>query len=418
MSRARVFDLFLFMASLAIAFGANHAVVLDHTYILALILYWAFSSFYYQLRIVTRSGNSNIDYAISYTSSFGIFAGPLGTFLFEVFYRFTVFFYKKKTKTADPGEFLDTFYNIGSFALGGSASYYLYTLLYPFAEKIPLGVGYWLLFLLVVCVTTTLSSGFIVITFALSGDITTRHEAYNIMFKNRNLLDFSKVTLTNALLLRLLQMEKWEMLIALFLLNYIVSLSFYSKSQSAQHKFERDKFEQMAYQDFLTGTFNRAHMDKMMKELGQSGENIGVVVADIDRFKKINDTYNHAVGDRVIIHFAETLKAHLQEKDILFRSGGEEFTIFLRNKTFEQCRTQIQEILDDIHEHSVTAEFEEENITVVYSASFGLYYYKAAPGQKTSIEKGYVCADQLLLESKKLGRNRLSWKNELELPES
>lgn len=264
MSKARVFDLFLFVASLAIAFIPAHAVVLDATYIKALLLYTIFSSIYFQLRIVTRSGNSTIDYAISYTSSFGIFAGPLGTLLFETVYRFIVYFYKKKTKTADPGEFLDTFYNIGSFTLGGSAAYYLYTALSPLADKLLL--GYWLLFLLVVCVTTLLSSTFLVLTFALSGDIKTRREARNLLFRSRNLLDFSKVALSNALLLRLLQMEKWEMLIALFLLNYVVSISFYSKSQSAQHKYERDKFEQMAYRDFLTGTYNRAHMDKMMKE--------------------------------------------------------------------------------------------------------------------------------------------------------
>ncbi|MGN7763240.1 GGDEF domain-containing protein [Paenibacillus sp. 22594] len=412
MSKARVFDLFLFVASVVIAYGARHAVVLDHAYLKALILYWAFSSIYYQLRIVARSGNSVIDYTISYTSSFGIFAGPLGTFLFEVLYRFTVFFYKKKTKTEDPGEFLDTFYNIGSFTIGGSAGYYLYAQLRPYAEYMPL--GYWLLFLLVVCVTTFVSSGFLTLTFALSGDVTTRKEAMNLLLRGRNLLDFSKVTLTNALLLRLLQMEKWEMLIALFLLNYVVSISFYSKSQSAQHKFERDKFEQMAYRDFLTGTFNRAHMDKMMKELNHSSECIGIVVADIDRFKKINDTYNHAVGDRVIIHFANTLKSHMQEEDILFRSGGEEFTMFLRHKSFEDCHAQIQGILDTIAGHSVTAEYEDQRINVVYSASFGLYYYKAEAGQRTSMEKGYVYADQLLLESKKLGRNRLSYKNELE----
>lgn len=409
MSKARLFDLSLFAAAVILALLTHPAVVLDGTYIKAMLLYWVFASFYFQLRIVTRKGNSTIDYAISYTSSFGIFAGPLGTLIYEFFYRTTVYIYKKKTKTADPGEFLDAFYNIGSFTLGGTAAYYLYTLLYPAASHVP--GGYWLLFLLVVCVTTFLSSGFLVITFALSGDITTRKEALDLLFKSRNLLDFSKVALTNALLLRLLQMEKWEMLIALFLLNYIVSLSFFSKSQSAQHKFERDKFEQMAYQDFLTGTFNRAHMDKMMNELDHSSEYIGIVVADIDRFKKINDTYNHAVGDRVIIHFADTLKARLQEEDILFRSGGEEFTLFLRGKSYRECRLIIQEMLLDIEGSSAAADYEDQQIKVSYSASFGLYYFKA--DQSISMEKGYVRADQLLLESKKLGRNRLSSHNAL-----
>ncbi|WP_042203420.1 GGDEF domain-containing protein [Paenibacillus camerounensis] len=409
MSKARLFDLSLFAAAVGLALFTHPTVVLDGIYIKAMLLYWAFASFYFQLRIVTRSGNSTIDYAISYTSSFGIFAGPLGTLIYEILYRTTVYCYKKKTKTADPGEFLDTFFNIGSFTLGGTAAYYLYTLLYPLAVRLP--AGYWLLFLLVVCVTTFLSSGFLVISFILSGDIKTRKEALHLLFRSRNLLDFSKVALTNALLLLLLQMEQWEMLIALFLLNYIVSLSFFTKSQIAQHKFERDKFEQMAYQDFLTGTFNRAHMDKMMNELDCSGEYIGVVVADIDRFKKINDTYNHAVGDKVILHFANMLKAHLPEEDILFRSGGEEFTIFLRNKSFRGCGLIVQEILLDVGSHSATAEYLDKQIEVSYSASFGLYYFKA--DQSTSMEKGYVRADQLLLESKKLGRNRLSSKNAL-----
>ncbi|MNW65831.1 hypothetical protein D3C74_442520 [compost metagenome] len=89
--------------------------------------------------------------------------------------------------------------------------------------------------------------------------------------------------------------------------------------------------------------------------------------------------------------------------------------MFLRHKSFGECRTQIQGILDTISGHSTTAEYEDQWINVVYTASFGLYYYQAAPGQQTSMEKAYVYADQLLLESKKLGRNRLRYTNELEV---
>ncbi|MFD2880251.1 diguanylate cyclase domain-containing protein [Paenibacillus rhizoplanae] len=88
-----------------------------------------------------------------------------------------------------------------------------------------------------------------------------------------------------------------------------------------------------------------------------------------------------------MVHFAKTLQKHLHEGDILFRSGGEEFTLFLRDKTFEECQRQIQEMLDSLHDHSVSAEFEEQVIRVPYSASFGLFYYKADPEQKTSMEK-------------------------------
>ncbi|MDQ0196505.1 GGDEF domain-containing protein [Paenibacillus wynnii] len=316
--------------------------------------------------------------------------------------------YKKLTKTDDPEEFLDTFYNIGSFALTGSISYYLYQYLYPGFSSFPF--GFWLLIFLLTVISSVLSSTFISITCWISRDITTRQEIINLYIGNRSMLDMGKIALSNGLLLLFLQEGNWDRLISVFLLNYIVSRSFYSKSQSVQNKFERDKFEQMAYQDFLTGTFNRSYMDKTMKELEQGEEWIGVAVADIDKFKKINDAYNHAVGDRVIQHFADTLTSFLNNDDYLFRSGGEEFTLFMRNKTFEQTLFLVEEILHGIEKSTVKAEYKDQNIEITYTASFGLYYYKINP--KVSIEKAYVNADQLLLESKVLGRNRVSSKLE------
>lgn len=199
------------------------------------------------------------------------------------------------------------------------------------------------------------------------------------------------------------------MLIILFLLNYVVSRSFYEKSQNIQTKLERDKFEQMAYTDFLTGVHNRTFMDKKMAELSSTGENIGIVVTDIDKFKGINDTYNHAVGDKVIQHFASTLKSYLDEDDYLFRSGGEEFTLCLRNRNFEETEALIHKIQSGIQHGSVNAEYNGENIEIFYTASFGLYYYKV--NEYISMEKAYILADELMFESKQLGKNRVSCKN-------
>ncbi|WP_410512821.1 GGDEF domain-containing protein [Paenibacillus sp. BR2-3] len=408
MLKARIFDFLLFLTSIVVAFGSEGIIVHNHIYLKALLVYLIFSSIYYHLRIVSKTGNSNIEYGISYSSSFGVFTGPLGVFIFETLYRFTVYFYKKWTKTADPEEFLDTFYNIGSFTLCSSIGYYLYQYLYPGFSGIPF--GFWILMFLLIVVITLLSSFFLIITSYFSGDITTRWEAFNLIIRNRSLLDITKIAISNCLLLLFLQEGRWDILISVFLLNYIVSRSFYSKSQSIQNKFERDKFKQMAYKDFLTGSYNRAYMDKKMKELDQTEEWIGIAVADIDKFKKINDEYNHAVGDQVIRHFADTLTSLLHEDDLLFRSGGEEFTIFLRNKSFEQTAGLMEQILHGIQNSSVKVEYGETSAHITYTASFGLYYYKINPNVST--EKGYVNADNLLLESKKLGRNRVSVKYE------
>ncbi|MBT2687313.1 GGDEF domain-containing protein [Bacillus sp. ISL-47] len=402
----RIFILSLFFISMALAFSSKGIIVESPVYLKALIIYWFFSSLYHHLRILSKNGSTSMDYGINYSLSIGLFTGPLGLFIFESIYRFTVYFNKKRTKTADPDEFVHTFYNIGSFVLSNSIAFYLFSFLYPLLEPVPF--GFWIVMLILITITSILSDTFLITIFTLLGDIKTKREAIDFI-KTRSILDMGKIAFTNGLLLLFLQEEKWEMLISLFFLNYLVSRSFLSKSQMLQNKIERDKFEQMAYTDFLTGVYNRAFMDKKMSELNKTDEHVGIVVADIDKFKRINDSYNHAVGDHAIRHFANTLKSHLSKEDYLFRSGGEEFTIFLRNRNYEQSVLLVEQLRQGIENSSFEAEFKEENISLSYTASFGLFFYKV--NEELSIEKAYVYADQMLLRAKELGKNRLSSRN-------
>ncbi|WP_059171738.1 GGDEF domain-containing protein [Bacillus sp. FJAT-27445] len=403
MWRARIFDFVLFFFALAIAVYSGSLDVQTSLYIKALFLFWAFSTLYHHLRVVKKTGNTTVDYGITYSLSFGIFAGPLGLFIFETIYRFTIYFNRKRTNTADPDEFWDTFYNIGSFTLAYSAAYYLYNLLVPVFEPIPF--GYWILLILLVIVSSFLIDTFLIIVFSMLGDINTLKDAIDF-YKSRSLTDMGKTAFTNGLLLLFIHDAEWGALIALFFLNYLVSLSFYSKSQSIQDKYERDKFEQMAYTDFLTGINNRAFMDKRMAELSETEEYIGIVVADIDKFKSINDSYNHSVGDQVIQQFAQKLKSYLNVNDNLFRSGGEEFTLFLRNRNYSQCLELVGRILRGVENSSVEVEFGSKTVAISYTSSFGLYFYRIS--EHIPLEKGYILADQLLLESKQDGRNRLT----------
>jgi diguanylate cyclase (GGDEF)-like protein len=409
MQKARLFDLTLFFAALALALYTAQIAVHFDIYLMALLVYWFFSSLYYHLRIVNKSGNTSFEYVISYSISIGIFTGPLGLFIFEAIYRFTVYFTKKWTKTADSQEFLDTFYNIGSHVLGNSIAFYLFANLYPRFQDFPF--GFWIVMLFLVAISSFLTTSFLGISFLLSGDLKNLREVITFITKSRSGLDIATVTLTNGLLLLFLQEKRWEPLICLFILNYLVSVSLVSKAQNIQNKLERDQFEQMAYTDFLTGIPNRAFMNKKIIELNHSGECIAIVVADIDKFKSINDNYNHAVGDRVIQHFADTLKSSVTEDDFLFRSGGEEFTIFLRKRNYEQSLEFVEESRQALEDTSVKVEFHSKFINLTYTASFGLYYFKI--NDQVSMEKGYIYADHLLLQSKELGRNRLSVKNGL-----
>ncbi|MDQ1147881.1 diguanylate cyclase (GGDEF)-like protein [Bacillus sp. SORGH_AS 510] len=409
MLKARLYDISIFLIALAIAISSKHLLIPTSAFFKALILFWVFSSLYYHLRVFSKNGNTNFEYGISYCFSFVLVFGPFGLFIFETFYRFTVYAYRKWTKTADPSEFTDTLYNIGAFVITNSVAYFLYLQLNSSFDKIP--YGFWILMFLLTCIASLLSGTFLVTAFYIMGDLKTLKEGVDFIFKSRSLLDYGKVAITNGLLFLFLIDREWDMLISLFILNYVVSRSFFSKAQSAQHKLERDKFEQMAYTDFLTGVYNRTFMDKKMAELNQTEEQIGIVVCDIDKFKRINDNYNHAVGDKVIQHFASTLKSYLDEDDYLFRSGGEEFTLCLRKRDYDQTRNLVNEILKGVENNAVNVEYQGEHVSISYTASFGLYYYKV--NDQISIEKAYIMADQLLFRSKDLGKNRASMVNAL-----
>lgn len=408
MFRLKLFIISLFTASIGLAIVSGPVNVGVNMYIKTLLLFWFFSFLYSHLNITVKKGSVNMDYGISYGLAIALFAGPLGLLIFETIHRFTVYISRRRSKTADPDEFLHTFYNIGSFTINNSIAYLLFTQLMPVFQQVPF--GFWLLIILLIITVSILSDLYLIIIFSLTGDITTRKGAIEFI-KSRSVLDMGKVAISNGLLLIFLQEQQWEVLVGLFLLNYLVSRSFMIKSQSIQHKMERDKFEQMAYTDFLTEVYNRTYMDKIMNELNQSQEIIGIIVTDIDTFKQINDTYNHAVGDYVIQHFAASMQAYLGDKDYLFRSGGEEFTIFLRNRDFEQCSALTQKLQQGIEKSTVKAEYQSNEKVIAYTASFGLYYFKA--DIESDIKKAYTYADDQLIIAKNRGKNTVSIKNGL-----
>ncbi|SDQ10403.1 diguanylate cyclase (GGDEF) domain-containing protein [Virgibacillus subterraneus] len=406
MLRVKIFIIFLFLTSFVLAFMSGPISIETSTYMKALVLYWLFSTLYTHLRVNSKSGKLNMDYGVSYSMSIALFAGPIGLFIYETLYRFTVYIIRRVTKTGDPDELLHTFYNIGSFALNNTIVFYLFFYFYPSFQNIPF--GFWLLIILLALIVALLSDIYLITISYFFGDISTPREAFDFI-KSRSITDLGKIAFSNGFLLVFLQAESWQMVIALFILNYLVSRSFVDKSLSIQNKVERDKFEQMAYTDFMTEVYNRAFMDKKMKEFNLSGEYLGIIVADIDKFKQYNDNYNHAVGDKVIQSFATTLHRYLNDEDFLFRTGGEEFTIFLRNRTFEECSVLVEQMRDGVVNSPVHAEFHSKNVSISYTASFGLYFYKTS--EFLSIEKGYIYADHLLLRSKELGKNLVSVKN-------
>ncbi|MEK4405506.1 GGDEF domain-containing protein [Sporosarcina sp. FSL K6-6792] len=398
-----IFNLSLFLAAAALSLTAEKVEIEAQHFYFGLFLFWLFSILYNHLQTWTKTGKLNIEYGISYGLAFVLFAGPYGVFLYQIVYRSSVYLLRKIKNEKRSDSVIDTLYNIGAFTLSNVAGYYLFYAFIPYFTPFPF--GFWLLILLLNGITMYISDLTLLTLLYLEKSIQTRQAAWAFL-KDRSILDLWKTGFTNALLFVFLIEGRWESLIALFMLNYIVSRSFVLKSQNMQDKLERNQFEEMAYTDFLTGARNRAFMDKQMGQPKLYDAPFGVVVCDIDQFKKVNDTFNHAVGDTVIIHFAKLLQNHLEKDDCLFRTGGEEFTLFIRNRNYDGVKELVESLRLEVERSFVKAEFKGEPQHISYTASFGLFYKRFT--DHTSIEKGHTYADDLLFDSKRTGRNRVT----------
>ena len=108
-----------------------------------------------------------------------------------------------------------------------------------------------------------------------------------------------------------------------------------------QQRAMRETYKQLAGQDPLTGLSNRRRAHEQMAEIvsyaSRHEESIGVILSDLDNFKRVNDTYGHDFGDGILVGFAHLLQTECRLEDIVCRYGGEEFLVVLRNTTGEQA---------------------------------------------------------------------------------
>jgi diguanylate cyclase (GGDEF)-like protein len=154
--------------------------------------------------------------------------------------------------------------------------------------------------------------------------------------------------------------------------------------------------------DGLTGLLNHTAAKSQLKTMASKlapGKLLTVAMIDIDRFKSVNDTYGHPVGDQVIRGLAWLLKGRLRSSDLIGRYGGEEFLLALPDVTPEQASVVINRIRVDFgslpHAHPKGALF------ATFSA--GIASYPCFDTAQSLTE----AADYALLEAKRLGRNRV-----------
>ena len=158
----------------------------------------------------------------------------------------------------------------------------------------------------------------------------------------------------------------------------------------------------MAQSDPLTGSLNRrSFLDAATRDFARSrrtGSPLSVIFFDIDHFKKINDTYGHAVGDAVIRDLTERVKSAIRTTDMLGRMGGEEFVVLLPDT---DCQSAVM-VAEKLRLALETLAVNHENITLRFTASFGVTQIAEQDADPLNLIER---ADGLMYQAKHCGRN-------------
>ncbi len=162
--------------------------------------------------------------------------------------------------------------------------------------------------------------------------------------------------------------------------------------------------------DALTGFYNRRQLDERVRqEVSQAkrkNNNLCAIMADIDYFKQVNDTYGHAAGDLVLKTVAKIMRAQLREYDIAARYGGEEFVILLPSTTVKEAENVAERLRNAVASKVIDIEkVNNNNKTKMISVSISIgiceYDHNSPP------ESLVMNADKALYSAKESGRNKV-----------
>lgn len=162
---------------------------------------------------------------------------------------------------------------------------------------------------------------------------------------------------------------------------------------SSQHKLQK-----LAVTDSLTGIYNRSKFNQIITEkFSQDSQNesqFGLIIIDIDHFKRINDSHGHEVGDQVIRKVAKVLSETIAKNDTIVRWGGEEFVVIVTSSDSQSLSVQCERLRKSINE----AKFP---LGISVTISLGGTLYK----EKDSKDLLLIRADNALYQAKEQGRN-------------
>jgi len=163
------------------------------------------------------------------------------------------------------------------------------------------------------------------------------------------------------------------------------------------------ELKRLAATDSLTQLYNRSHffylLNNEMKRCVRYRMSMTLVMADLDNFKAVNDTFGHLAGDEVLREFAAILKSCVRDSDVVGRYGGEEFVMFLVHTDTDGAKTPAERIRASIGERVFT--FPDGTLRITTSVGLAEFYFGAPVPMEELVRR----ADLALYEAKQAGKN-------------
>lgn len=163
---------------------------------------------------------------------------------------------------------------------------------------------------------------------------------------------------------------------------------------------DKKRTEELSITDRLTGLYNRLKLDELFEANLHTAQRhntaFSIILLDIDKFKTVNDTFGHQVGDEVLKEFSTLLKNNIRTEDILGRWGGEEFLILAPGSDLNAATSLAEKLRQSVANHSFK--------TIGHkTSSFGVSSFYWGDDQKSMVSR----ADEALYRAKENGRNRV-----------
>ena len=195
------------------------------------------------------------------------------------------------------------------------------------------------------------------------------------------------------------------LLVSANVIEYNNVVAMYSAFQDITGRKNREMLlKNQAIRDPLTSLYNRRYFEEEVFNrilvAKTAKESYSVLMIDADHFKRVNDTYGHKTGDKVLIELAATAEKALRDNDIVARYGGEEFVIFLDKANAEKAATVAERLRQSI---SSIVVYSDEGEEVRFTVSIGVSSSEVSDNVETLIKT----ADEALYRAKQTGRNRV-----------